>query len=218
MLTRLISEANGVWEYTRFLAERNSVVRNEEPRYLLKLQAPTSAEYPSNPHEEEAGEGENAVREAEPARHEADGHTEVADSNVNRALRNIANQEYEPAIEFFASVVAQRPDYHTAWLRLGHSQRELAMRKRFADPPAAAELFARSIESLTRAADHSHPSHQAQAHYERSKAYFHRARLTEGDARLDDLNRSRADAETAYARERETRYETWIDYLNQHLQ
>ena len=44
VLTRLISEANGVWEYTRFLAERNSVIRDERPEYLVTLPAPAATE------------------------------------------------------------------------------------------------------------------------------------------------------------------------------
>jgi hypothetical protein len=46
---------------------------------------------------------------------------------------------------------------------------------------------------------------------------FHGARLAEGDARLENLNRLTADAETAYARERKTRLETFIDCLDQHV-
>jgi hypothetical protein len=216
VLTRLVSEANGVWEYTRFLAERNSVVRNEKPAYLAKLQVPTSAEYPVGPGEEEEEEARAVLPAAEDSP-KRNGHGDFGDDAFDRALRNISNEEYEPAIDFFKSLVDRRPTYHPGWLRLGYSQRELAMRKRFEDPSSAADLLAQSITSLTKAAEHSYPAPQAQALYERSKAYYHRARFSEGEARAKDLEKAKHDAERAYALQRETRYETWIDYLAQHL-
>lgn len=203
-----------MWEYTRFLAERNSVIRYERPEHLTKLPVPSSVEYAVEADEEEDQNADNqGTQTSESALAAEAGAQKVND--FNSALRSIANEEYEPAITFFKEVVAQKPHYHTGWLRLGYSQRELAMRKRFDEPLEAEDLLNESIASLSQAAKHLDPSRQAQALYERSKAYFHRARSS-ASARQEDLKRALEDAETAYAKERESRYETWIEYLNQH--
>ena len=113
ILTRLISEANGVWEYTRFLAERNSVIRHGAPEYLSTLQVPAASEYPV-PVDEERQE---AVVNAPTTMPEA-AQGPPAPTDFDQALRHIANEEYEPAIEFFKQLVQNRPEYHIGWLRL----------------------------------------------------------------------------------------------------
>jgi len=139
------------------------------------------------------------------------------EDDFERALRNIANEEYEPAIAFFQSLVVRRPDYHIGWLRLGHALRELAMRKRAADGPEAADLFSRSIDALTKAAKHTHSPRQAQALYERSKAFYHRGRLPSASAANGDVVEALDDAQEAFRISPDTRYETWIAYLKQHV-
>lgn len=213
ILTRLVSESNGVWEYTRFLAERNSVIRYECPAYLVALAPPAASEYPAPIEEEEQEEA--VVPAATPS---VDGHPPAgADDAFGRALRDIANEDYEPAISFFRELVRRTPSYHIGWLRLGHAQRELALRKRYTDPTAALDLLNKSVDALTKATEHSHRPRQAQALYERSKAYYHRGRdPSAGDGAGRDVTLALRDAEEAYAITPDTKYETWIAYLQQH--
>lgn len=218
VLTRLISEADGVWEYTRFLAERNSVVRDKRPEYLTQLPAPAATDYPLPP--EEQHEESTIVADASGIGADSPGRAESlvasTDAEFEGALRNIANEEYEPAIEFFQNLANRRPGYHIGWLRLGHALRELAMRKKFSAPDEATVLFSRSIEALSRASEHSHLPRQAQALYERSKAYYHRGRNATDAQKVEDLQAAILDAVEAQQRFRDTRYETWIAYLHQH--
>jgi hypothetical protein len=214
VLTRLISEANGVWEFTRFLAERNSVIRAERPEYMAKLPAPAAVDYPL-PAEEREEKATVAAAVAEVKDAAAETQVPVAEVEFEEALRHIANEEYEPAIEFFEGLVKKNPAYHIGWLRLGHALRELAMRRRFDNAEEATALFSRSIDALTRASEHSHVPRKAQALYERSKAYYHRGRQSGADGAAD-LSAAHADAEQAFDYMRDTRYETWIAFLHEH--
>lgn len=213
ILTRLVSESNGVWEYTRFFAERNSVVRSEHPEQLSALPIPAQPEY-EVPVEEEAedqtgpaGTGALAPGEAE---------TGGQESEFERALRQIANEEYDSAIPFFQNLVERRPDYHIGWLRLGHAQRELAMRKQYTERDEALRLFAQSIDSLSRATGHAYPPRRAQALYERSKAYFHRGRQPAAPDPFEDFKAALNDAREAFRLSPDTKHETWIGYLARH--
>jgi hypothetical protein len=217
ILTRLVSDANGVWEYTRFLAERNSVIRYERPQYLATLAVPVASEYPVPPDEQHEEEQVTAPPPSPtPSAEASPSPAPTPESELDRALRDIANEEYEPAIEFFQELVQGNPSYHIGWLRLGHALRELAMRKRLGQPDEAAVLFTRSIDALTTAAEHSHVPRRAQALYERSKAYYHRSRQGETGAAEAGFAAALKDAEEAFELSPDTRYETWINYLQQH--
>lgn len=205
VLTRLISEANGVWEYTRFLAERNSVVRQERHSYLASLPVPSSVDYPPSPDEQE-DEAQEALEKAALDTAPSSPAASNRDQDFERALRDIANEEYEPAIKFFQDLVEKRPDYHIAWLRLGYALREHAMRIRFSEPEAAKLLFDRSIDALTRATQHRSLAWEAQALYERSKSRYH----------TEDLAQALQDAQAAYAKTKEPKYQSWITYVSQH--
>lgn len=222
ILTRLISEANGVWEYTRFFAERNSVVRDERPDYLPKLQQPAANEYPVPDEEEQEEQVATSTTTTPPTPGPDQGSVEpspaqpMVENDFGRALRQIANYEYEPAIAYFQTLVQTRPNYHIGWLRLGHAQRELAMRKRGIEDSEAKNLFSRSIEALTNAAKHSHLPRQAEALYERSKAHYHCGRIDSSSDVNGGWMQAMQDAEEAFKVSPETKYETWIGFLKQH--
>jgi tetratricopeptide (TPR) repeat protein len=214
VLTRLRAQSTGVWEFTRFRAEANSVIYHEAPAWLLNVAAPTESEYRTPEAAEEQEEEEQLVASVAPSAPPTGSPTPPsAASEFEQALRFIRNEEYEPAIDYFARLVATRPQYHIGWLRLGHAQRELAMRCRITEPLKAAQLFADSIESLTHAAEHSYPDRKAQALYERSKAYFQKGRFSSS---ADDFDRAMEDAQAAYQLFPDTPYETWIGYLRSH--
>jgi len=215
VLTRLRAQSTGVWEFTRFRAEAHSVVYHESPGWMLNVAAPTESEYSTPEAAEEQKEERELVASvpAEPGGPGSSSSAVAAASEFEQALRLIRNEEYEPAIDYFARLVATRPAYHIGWLRLGHAQRELAMRRRTSAPLQAAELFVNSIASLTNAAGHAYPDRKAQALYERSKAYYHRGRFTSSP---EDVQQAMADAEAAYKLAPDTVFETWITYLRSH--
>jgi tetratricopeptide (TPR) repeat protein len=218
VLTRLRSEASGVWEFTRFRAEANSVLTREEPKWLGTLPSPTEVEYdrPTDKQEQKAetealaltdqSEGVDALAGA------MDENAKVV-STFEEALRLVRNDDYEPAIQYFERLVANKPEYHIGWLRLGNAQREWAMRLRLSDPFQADRVFTDAIESLSRASGHIDAAREAQAFYERSKAFYHRGRLLASDG---DLGQSLRDARKAFSLAADTSYQSWIAYLEQH--
>lgn len=212
VLTRLRSDSSGVWEFTRFRAEANAVVYHEAPEWQAGVAAPTESEYTTVDAQKEQAEEEAIVASAASSP-EPDSSDRPPADQFEQALRFIRNEEYAPAIEFFRRLVASRPDYHIGWLRLGHAQRELAMRSRTADAAGAHVLFDAAIASLTAAANHSYPDRRAQALYERSKALFHRGRMRSA---REDYSAALVDAEAAAALAEESAYPSWIEYLRAH--
>jgi tetratricopeptide (TPR) repeat protein len=190
VLTRLIDDAIGTWEYTRFRAEANSVVTRDDPTLLAFLPLPDIKEY--------------APEEAD----EADAEEEMT---FQRAIEAIRNEDYDPAISFFANLTTARPNYHIGWLRLGHAKREKAMRTWEEAPDEALGLFHEAIDDLTRAMPHRDASGRAQAHYERSKGYYHLARLQAEDGASRDAALS--DALEATKLDTNPRYRSWLEYL-----
>jgi hypothetical protein len=127
------------------------VIRHECLPYLEVLAPPAVSEYPA-PIEEEQQK-------------------EVVSQRLVPSGRPTAGAD-----DAFEELVRRTPSYHLGWLRLGHAQLELAMRKRHADSAAALDPLNESVDALTRAAEHSDRPWQAQALYEPSKAYYHRGR------------------------------------------
>jgi hypothetical protein len=214
VLTRLRAQATGVWEFTRFRAEANAVIYHEAAEWQENISSPTESEYTTPEAKKEQAEEREIVASASISS-EANEATEkqTPADEFEQALRFIRNEDYAPAIEYFARLVAVRPDYHIGWLRLGHAQRELAMRSRTIDPAQAQKLFDESIDSFSQATGHAYSDRQAQAFYERSKAYYHRGRFTQS---LSDYNAALDDAQKAHELHAEPTYESWIAYLNSH--
>lgn len=213
ILTRLLSQSAGRWEYTRFRAEANSVIQKEEPKWLGLLPVPAEAEYRTAESVNEDNEEVKMVSTLTQNTDTTNLPTSLEVRPVNdfeEALRQIRNEEYEPAIHYFSKLVNIRPEYHVGWLRLGHAQRELAVRIRASDPEKAKELFNESIKSLTNATKHIDPDRIAQALYERSKTHYHWGRFTRDPALL---NKALDDVEQAYTINADTTYLSWIDYL-----
>lgn len=217
ILTRLLSQSAGRWEYTRFRAEANSVIQKEEPQWLSLLPTPTELEYQTVESVNEDNEEAKLVATLTHSTEVGDLPASIETRSVNdfeEALRQIRNEEYEPAINYFAKLVNIRPEYHVGWLRLGHAQREFAVRIQVSNPEQAKKLFSESIKSLTTAANHIDSNRIAQALYERSKANYHWGRLT-GDEAI--LRQSLDDVEQAYTIVDDTTYVSWIDYLKRNV-
>jgi tetratricopeptide (TPR) repeat protein len=214
VLTRLRAQATGVWEFTRFRAEANAVIYHEAPTWQANVPPPAESEYTTPEAEKEQAEEREIVASASSSVNEDHVPEKQAAANeFEQALRFIRNEDYAPAIEYFARLVATRPDYHIGWLRLGHAQRELAMRLRITDAVHARELFDKSIDSLGHAGEHAHPDRRAHALYERSKAYFQRGRFTESS---EDYESALLNAHEAHKIQADAIYDSWIAYLKSH--
>ncbi len=129
------------------------------------------------------------------------------------ALRYIRNEDYKPAIEYIASYLQERPDYHIGWLKLGNAQREYALRV-LRGSEAAIQSLDESIASLTKAYEHRDSSRKAQAMYERSKTYYHKSHLCNDP---DLFKRAVADAKKAIAESAEYVYESWLGHIEKQL-
>jgi len=203
ILTRLRNE-EGAWEYTRYLAEANAILRLNEPEWLKILPLPQKAEYqaedvpsvPLNP---------TAVQVTPP---------DVPPlSTREEAIQALREKNYEPAIDFFKREVQPRPNYHSGWSRLGYAQREYAAHLIDSDniDEAKAQLGG-SLASYGKAVQHADERYSAEAHYNRSKAHWRLWKLTHAP---DDLKAAIEDADSAVKKYYEGRFLSWSEYLEQ---
>ena len=203
ILTRLKDEAVGTWEYTRFRAEANALITEDDLDRLSDLPLPKPQDYPQDKEavaHEQTIEASADAKELRPA--------ETFDEAIN-AMRA---EDYDAAIPFFEKLSRDRPKYHIAWLRLGLALREKGVRVAEQDKEPGAELLKKSIQALTEAAGHVDPEYQGQALYERSKAHFQMVRF--GLSVDGDRAAARNDAEEACRLSPEDpRFATWLEYL-----
>lgn len=200
ILTRLKNVDLGTWEYTRFRAETSPVVTVENADWLTRFPAPRPTDYPQP---EVTPETPVAVSPAKPS-------TAVSqpakDLTFSEAIDAMRHENFEPAIKFFRDLVKQKPSYHIGWLKLGIALREWAVREQ----EDAISLLEESIKALTKATEHSDPEYQAWALYERSKARFRLVRVAPKATSLPEARKDAADASKISA---DTRYFTWVEYL-----
>jgi hypothetical protein len=133
------------------------------------------------------------------------------DITMSDAIEAIRSEDYDTAINFFENLTVQRPDYHIGWLRLGHARREKAVRIAATDREEALRLLHSAASDLNQAAQHMDPRYQAVAHYERSKAFFHLARLEPHSQENWRLSKEQADS--ARNQSSDKKYQTWWEYL-----
>lgn len=183
-----------VCEYTRFRAEANAVLVLPETGMAAWLPDPSKADY--QPEKELTPEVPTA-RQGEPM--------------MSDAIEAIRSGEYDTAISFFERLSQKKPDYHVGWLRLGRARREKAVRMAAEQRDQALGLLLAAADDLRRAGEHIDLDYQALAHYERSKAFFHLARLEPGDEESRKLSHEEADM--AYALSTDKKHQTWRDYL-----
>jgi hypothetical protein len=163
VLTRLRNE-EGAWEYTRYLAETNAILRVNEPAWLKVLPQPEKAEYVS-------------VEEPEPLPIETQlGTAPIGVQplvNRDQAIQALREKKYEPAIKVFMRELQDRPYYHSGWSRLGYAQREYAAYLMDSDRDQEAKVQLKdALESYRKAVQHGDPRYSAEAHYHRSKVYW----------------------------------------------
>lgn len=199
VLTRVSDE--GVPEYTRYRAEANAVVVRRDLSVHDVLPQPRPAEYIEEPDPEPCEEQENQGDATTPA-------------TMSAAIDAMRREQFDPAIEFFQSLTKSRPDYHIGWLRLGHTEREKALRMANTNQSEAENLLTDSAEHLGKATQHRDVEYQAQAFYERSKTFFHLARL--GQETGENFPRSFADAEKACELSNDPKFWSWFDFLTNH--
>ncbi len=167
ILTR--DKGHDVCEYTRFRAEANAVLVQASTGLTAMLPEPAKAEYPSN---EEHPPSPSLQREDLEA---PTPEKEIA--SMSEAIDAIRSEDFDRAISYFEGVTHERPSYHIAWLRLGYCRREKAVRLAPNDALGATRMLRLSLDDLKSAALHVDPEYQAQAWYERSKSFYHLAKL-----------------------------------------
>jgi hypothetical protein len=203
LLSRLKNDA-GSWEYTRYLAEANAVYSLNNPDLLKLLPRPEESDYrtdePPVPQIEPVGGAERPMVPTLGSREEA--------------FAAVRRREFEPAIQFWQSEVEHRPYYHSGWHRLGFAQREYGVDFMDLDREKSEELLRQSIDSFTRAAEHSDPQYAAEAYYNRSKAYWRLSKLT-GDP--GDIRRARGDAQMAAVSFYDHRFASWNEFLAENV-
>jgi len=209
ILTRLVEETMGTWEYTRFRAEANAVITRDDLSLMSFLPIPLSTEYA--PDEDEARVEEGTVGGSADA-DRSSSEPLAAEMDFDRAIEAIRNENYSPAILFFAELTSRRPEYHIGWLRLGHAKREKAMRLRDENAEEAVRLMREAVEDLTRATGHRDAPARAQAFYELSKVHHHLARWIVDDASLWEA--AQKDATQACELATDPRYRSWLEYLD----
>ncbi|MFO1003047.1 MAG: hypothetical protein U0936_22165 [Planctomycetaceae bacterium] len=216
VLTRLVREDEGSFEYTRFFGEGDAITTNDNLRGLALIAPIEEADYPQQkdvmavvvptPQVSEAPSDAlpTSVRPA----------IVVEVSTYAGALQAIRLQEYDRAIPFLRDDVKHRPNYHPAWLKLGFALREKAGRDCAADHNQAFLLLKEAHDAFTRALRHTDVGYQATAYYERSKVSF---RLYSMQSPGDWARDAWKDANHAAQLEPEDRYLTWVDFLARNL-
>jgi hypothetical protein len=204
VLTRLKNE-EGAWEYTRYLAEANAVLRVTEPSWPKTLPQPDKAEYVSV--------GQANPAEIEDAKLDADRRIAQPITTRDQAIQALREKNYKPAIEYFQREVKDRANYHSGWQRLGYAQREYAahLLEIGRDAEAISELRA-SIASYDRAINHFDNRYSAEAYYHRSKARWRLWKLTESPEELQGVL---SDADIAAHKFYEDRFVGWREFLDE---
>jgi hypothetical protein len=203
VLTRLLNE-EGAWEYTRYLAEANAILRVNEPAWLKVLPQPDKAEYFSAEPQSTKPAGQAAAKTEKCAQPLLD---------RDQAIQALREKRYEPAIAFFKCELGDRPNYHSGWSRLGFALREYAAHLMDSDRNEEAKAQLRdSLTAYTKAVNHVDARYSAEARYHRSKAYWRLWKLTQAPS---DLKAALNDAESAAKTYYEDRFVSWCEYLQQ---
>ena len=218
VLTRLRDE-EGLWEYTRYLAESNAVITVTDATFFLDFPIPEEADYVKTTEDEDDGsildsDSGNSVAEADTSGQEAS----RSISDMGEANLAIRSRNFEPAIEYLEQRVADRPHYHVGWLKLGQARRELAVdlwqdaaEKSSELRDRVQELLKASLKAFDRASNHIERRYEAEAFYNMSKSYF---RLWQIDHSWEPLEKAIESAEHASRSYPEAKYESWIEYLD----
>lgn len=205
LLSRLKNDA-GSWEYIRYLAEANAVYSVLEPELFKSLPRPTEVEYPH------ATEEEQPVKDAF---HKVDVLVTTEEYEIHsreEAFTVMKSRNFAPAIKFFEIETEVRPNYHSAWQRLGYAQREWAVDLMETDREKAETLLRESIKSFTRATGHSEPEFSAEAFYNRSKSHWRLSRL---EMDRNEFATAVRDAEEAARRYYDHRFISWNEFLRE---
>lgn len=208
VLTRLRNE-EGEWEYIRYLAEANAVLRVNEPAWIKVLCPPEKADYVIP--EDKAAATTKAAELSVPATTSVP--APPAPQTRADALAAVREKQYEPAISFFRKEVEARPQYHSGWSRLGYAQREYAAHLMDSgNDLRAAEVLKQAIESFGHGVQHEETRYSAEAYYHRSKAYW---RLWRINRSAEDLDNAIEDANRAAKDYYEDRFVRWVEYLQE---
>jgi hypothetical protein len=202
LLSRLKNDV-GSWEYVRYLAEANAVYGVNNPDLLKLLPRPEEGDYRKDEPPQDAVVARDAMPQAE-----------TTITRREEAVAAIRRRDFEPAIRFLKTEVAQRHNYHSGWQRLGYAQREYGVDLMDAEPERAEQLLRESVASFTHAAEHIEPQYEAEAYYNRSKAHWRLWRLNQ---EAEEFQKAIEDAKRAAVYPYDHRFVSWSEFLRENL-
>lgn len=226
VLTRLRDD-EGLWEYTRYLAESNAVITKTDSSFFSVFPIPIEADYV----ESTVDEGEDSTLDNGAGNSPADVDNSPADvdsseqetkrsvSNMGEANLAIRSRDFESAIDYLEERVEKQPQYHVGWLKLGQARRELAvdlLHDAAEEEPSDSrdrvlKLLNDSLDAFDNASHHRERRYKAEAFYNKSKSYF---RLWQIDSSWEHFEKAIESAERASKDYPEAKYESWIEYLD----
>lgn len=224
VLTRLKNRDIGRWEFTRFRAEANAVISVDDNSLFNLFPIPAAAEYPEPEEAPAVTPDESALRQSTEGQSVNDVATAdvvlapLPDADLCRpaetmgdAISAMRSGQFDVAMRYLERLTRERPSYHVGWLRLGHAQREKAVRLAENGAGTAIPLLHDSLESFTQAMGHVSDSYRAQSLYERSKSFYHLFRLNHKDEHRDSAYR---DAHDAASLSPDLTYLSWVEFLD----
>ena len=197
LLTRVKDAEGGSLEYTRYLAETNSVITRIYDNFLSVLPKPSEVDYIEDAIESDSSLSETPSREVR---------------TREAALEAMRREDFEPAIDFWKQTVIDNPQYHSGWSRLGLAQREWAVRLKDQDPARSVQMLKDSVESLDKAVDHSEPRYSAEAFYNRSKSKWRLWQLTDERELLTQALVDARDAVESFPAEH---FLSWLEFMQE---
>ena len=202
LLTRL-KNSEGVWEYTRYLAESNAVIERNDPDLLDVLRRPTNDEYPDLDSE---ADGLSDVPDSPPTERQA---------SMATALTALRDRKFSQAIPLLREYLEHRPDYHIGWSRLGYCLREQAVEEASAgNVDKSLKMLAKAEFAFTTAHDHRDLYYQADALYQRSKTHWRTWMVARGDERgSGELEKAMSDARAATDAWDDSKFASWLEFL-----
>jgi tetratricopeptide (TPR) repeat protein len=214
LLSRLKNEEAGSWEYIRFLAEANAVHSLPNLDLLKLLPRPSESDYLE--HKDDANHPVTANHQEAPVEQPDISPNEAQVVTRSEAIYAIKERRFEPAIEFFKREIKQKEDegynYHSGWQRLGFAQREFGVYLMAEDRKRAEQFLRQSLQSYTKATNHTEQRFAAEAYYHRSKSHWRLGMLTLNEQQTRDALQ---DAEEAATRFYDHRFISWLEFLKE---
>jgi tetratricopeptide (TPR) repeat protein len=216
VLTRALYEQEQV-EYTRYLAEADSLCINKDPIFFQAYPQPTPKEYANTQITEKSSEfsvgnnPQNQIKGIEKLLIKKASKDECITDNGQFIKKLLGDKNFDEAIKILEPLVIKNPSYHVNWERLGYAYREKTAL--IEDDSEKRGLIKKSIECFEKALGHFATGFKAEVYYQRSKSFVKLYQLDKNSK--EPLGEAINDAQKALSLEYQEKYSTWMDYLRQ---